>query len=112
MVSRRKDGGWAVEKLLWDTQDRKDEGGQVRTAKLHQESGSCSDRTGRHWQNDGDGTTIGEVRGAELWQGREKGIAERAARKLAAQRRKWPQEAVSTELPGGWRCPQFSVGHL
>lgn len=74
MVSRRKDRGWAVEKLLWDTQDRKDEGGQVRTAKLHQDSGSCSDRTERHWQNDGDRTTIGEVRGAELWQGREKGM--------------------------------------
>lgn len=44
--------------------------------------------------------------------GQREGNAGRAARKLADQRRKWPQEAVSTELPGGWRCPWFSVGHL
>lgn len=56
LVSGRKDGGWAVGKLLWDTQDRKDEGGQVRTAKLHWGSGNCSDRIGRHWQDDGDRT--------------------------------------------------------
>lgn len=46
----------------------------MRTAKLHSDSGSCSDRTGGHWQNDGDRTTIGEVQGAELWQGRERGM--------------------------------------
>lgn len=37
------------------------------------------------------------------------GNAERADRKPAAQKRKWPQEAASAALPGGWHCPPFSV---
>lgn len=63
----------------------------------------------------GEVLTIGEVRGGggqRAVAGQREGNAGRAARKLADQRRKWPQEAVSTELPGGWRCPWFSVGHL
>lgn len=94
-------------------QAQKDEEGQVRTAKLLLRfCGSCSDRTGRHWQRDHEWTfprrkdKIGEVLVSE-WQG--EGNSERTGRKPAVQKRKWPQEAASTELPGGWCCPPFYV---